>query len=190
MPKTKTILGMSFAIACAIVMTTMFVHAVVSTPDWIVVDSASKIQQGNLVKLTASTGDNIPRKPDAYVQDHAVAGIAWADLDTGKVLVATIHPVLGRDSNQNPDSWHIHTATLSPHVGGSPDFCVVSIDSTPTAGISIVGKTIGINIKNDKLPVPIGDIDGAVGFTIDGGYATECTSTLGVNITGAPAGTS
>jgi len=186
---TKTMLGITFAAICAIAMTTMSVSAVVATPDWIVVDSASKNQQGNLLTLTASTGDDIPRKPDAYVQDHAVAGIAWADLDTGKVIIATIHPVLGRDSHQNPDSWHVHTATLVPHDGGSPDFCVASIDSTPTSGISIVGNTIGINVKSDKLPVSVDDIDGAVGFTIDGGYG-DCTSTLGVNITGAPAGTS
>jgi hypothetical protein len=185
---TKTLFSLSFAAIFAIAMTTMSVSAVVATPDWIVVDSASKNQQGNLVKLTASSGGDIPRKPDAFVQDHAVSGIAWADLDTGKVIVATIHPVLGRDSHQNPDSWHVHTATLIPH-GGSPDFCVASIDSTPTAGISIVGNSISINVKSDTLPVPVADIDGAVGFTIDGGYG-DCTTTLGVNITGVPAGTS
>lgn len=79
--------------------------ATISGPPFLVVSSfTADSQNANLAKLSATTGGDIPRKPTAFVSSHAVAGIAWADLDTGKVFVATIHPTLGRDSNQNPDS--------------------------------------------------------------------------------------
>jgi len=153
--------------------------ASISGPAYLIVSDFSASSQGsNLVKLSATTGDDIPRKPTDFIAAHAVAGVAWADLDTGKILVATIHPTLGRDSNQNPDSWHVHTATLGAGTASS-DFCVASIDSTPTAGISIKGNTISVNVKQDKLPVPVGDIDGALGFVID--VDPACDSDLGVN---------
>ncbi|GEM_PF-1068164 len=185
--KRKTVLGLSLAAVFAITMTFSSASATVSTPSWMIVDDASKSQVGNIAKLSATTGSDIPRKPDSFVLDNVVTGIAWADLDTGKVVVATIHPILGRDSHQNPDSWHVHTASLAGGTSTSA-FCIASIDSTPEAGVTISGNTIQLNINTANLPVSVSDIDGAVGFTIN--PDVECGSGLGVQITGAPASAS
>jgi hypothetical protein len=175
------------AIIVGIVVTSiagMSIAAALSGPDYLVVDSFTAVSQNaNLAKLSATTGGDIPRKPTEFIIEHAVAGIAWADLDTGKVFVATIHPTLGRDSNQNPDSWHAHTATLTGGEGAA-DFCVASIDSTPTAGISIKSNTMSINVKQSDLPFDVSEIDAAVGFVID--PEGECDSGLGVSVLTSP----
>ena len=135
-------------------------------------------QNGNVAKLSVTVDGTIPRDPDAFIGSHAVVGLAWADLDTGKVFVTTIHPVLGRDSHQNPDAWHAHTATLGGGASSPNDFCVLSIDSTPTAGISIHGNTMRVNVSLDDLPVAPSAFDAAVGFTIE--PDTACGSGLAV----------
>ena len=148
-------------------------------PGYLQVSSwSAEAQNQNLAKLTVTTGGAIPRQPDTFIGSNPVAGLAWADLNTGKVLVATIHPVLGRDSHQNPDSWHAHTATLGGGATAPNDFCVRSIDSTPTAGIAISDGTMSINVRTSELPVPAGAIDAAVGFTIQPDSA--CASGLAV----------
>jgi len=134
----------------------------------------------NLANLSVSTGSSIPRQPDAYILANPVVGIAWADLDSGKVFVVTIHPVLGRDSHQDPDSWHAHTATLAGGASAPNDFCVASIDSTPTAGIQIHGNQLDVNVRSDALPVAPSAFDAAVGFTIQPDSA--CASSLAVRV--------
>ncbi|MCI0344568.1 MAG: hypothetical protein L0221_03855 [Chloroflexi bacterium] len=137
-------------------------------------------ENGNLAKLTVTVDGTIPRQPDEFIGAHAVVGLAWADLDTGNVFVATIHPVLGRDSHQNPDAWHAHTATLGGGATGPNDFCVLSINSAPTAGIAIHGNTMQVNVLLADLPVAPSAIDGAVGFTIEGD--SSCASGLAVRV--------
>lgn len=141
---------------------------------------SASAQNDNLAKLTATVGGTIPRQPDAFIGGHAVVGLAWADLDTGKVFVVTIHPVLGRDANQNPDAWHAHTATLGGGATAPNDFCVLSIDSTPTAGIVIQRNTMSVNVALRDLPVAPSAFDGAVGFTLEGDDA--CGSKLAVRV--------
>lgn len=178
---TKIILAVSLsAIIAGMILGLNNATASIPGPSYLVASGFTATTQGNnLATLSVATGDDIPRKPTDFISAHAVAGIAWADLDTGKIFVVTIHPTLGRDSNQNPDSWHAHTATLTGGTGSS-DFCVASIDSTPTAGISIQGNTINVNVKQDKLPVATSAFDGAVGFVID--PDAGCGSGLGVNV--------
>ena len=135
---------------------------------------------GNLAKLTVTVDGTIPRQADVFIRAHAVVGLAWADLDSGKVFVTTIHPVLGRDSHQNPNAWHAHTATLGGGATAPNDFCVLSIDSTPTSGIAISGSTMVVNVSLDSLPVAPSAFDAAVGFTIEGDSA--CASGLAVRI--------
>ena len=148
-------------------------------PGYLQVSSwSAEAQNGNLAKLSVTTRGPIPRQPDTFIGGNPVAGLAWADLATGKVFVATIHPVLGRDSHQNPDSWHAHTATLTGGATAPNDFCVASIDSTPTAGIAIQGSTMSINVRSRELAVPVAAIDAAVGFTIQGD--SKCASGLAV----------
>jgi hypothetical protein len=141
----------------------------------------------NLVRLSATTNGAIPKQADQFINDNVIVGIAWADLGTGTALVATIHPTLGRDSNQRPDSWHLHTVQLAGGATAPNDFCLVSVNSTPTAGIAIQGSTMTINLAASKLPDPgsgpisVGALDAAVGFTVHGGDA-GCATGLGVRV--------
>jgi len=141
----------------------------------------------NLVRLTATTNGAIPKSADQFIHDNVIVGIAWADLGTGTALVATIHPTLGRDSNQRPDSWHLHTVQLGGGATAPNDFCLVSVNSTPTAGIAIAGNTMVVNLAASKLPdagngpISVGALDAAVGFTVHGGDA-GCATGLGVRV--------
>jgi hypothetical protein len=143
---------------------------------------SAQAHNANMAKLSVTVAGGIPREPDAFIESHAVVGLAWADLNTGKVLVTTIHPVLGRDSHQNPDAWHAHTATLGGGATAPNDFCVLSIDSSPTAGIVIRGDQMQVNIGLDDLPVDPSAFDAAVGFTIE--PDTACGSGLAVRVVG------
>ena len=158
--------------------------AAVAGPAWLNVPGLSTFtatnQNDQMVKLSVTTDGPIPRRADTFINSNPVVGFAWADLDSGKVLVATIHPVLGRDSHQNPDAWHVHTATLGGGATLPNDFCVASIDSSPTAGIEIRGNTMRINVRASALPVAPSAFDAAVGFTIQGDPA--CASTLAVRL--------
>jgi len=176
--------GLALPLVAAALLMAGPVLAAGSGPAWLNVPGLSAFtaatQGNNLVKLTVSTDGTIPRQADAFVNSNPVVGFAWADLDSGKVVVATIHPVLGRDSHQDPDAWHVHTATLSGGATGPNDFCVSSIDSTPTAGIAIQGNTMSISMRASDLPVALSAFDAAVGFTIQGDSA--CGSGLGVEL--------
>ena len=141
----------------------------------------------NLVRLSATTNGAIPKRADQFINDNVIVGIAWADLGTGTALVATIHPTLGRDSHQRPDSWHLHTVQLAGGATGPNDFCLVSVNSTPTGGIAIQGSSMTINLAASKLPdagngpISVDDLDAAVGFTVHGGDA-GCVTGLGVRV--------
>lgn len=181
MMRRKIALVAALGLAGAALLSAASVLASGSGPGYLQVSSFTAVSQNeNVAKLSVTIEGAIPRQPDAFIGSNAVVGLAWADLDSGKVFVATIHPVLGRDSNQNPDSWHAHTATLGGGATAPNDFCVVSIDSTPTAGIEIHGNTMDVNVRSDKLPVSPAAFDAAVGFTIQPDSA--CASGLAVRI--------
>lgn len=150
-------------------------------PEYLKVDDwSASLRSANVAELSVTTAGSIPRRADAFIGAHAVVGLAWADLDSGRVVVATIHPVLGRDSHQNPDAWHVHTASLTGGATEPNDFCVASIDTTPTAGIAITGNTMTLNIRTNRLPVAVSAFDAAVGFTIEPDSA--CGSGLAVRV--------
>jgi hypothetical protein len=157
-------------------------------PAYLAVDAWSADNVGpNLVRLSATTNGAIPKQADGFIADNVIVGIAWADLGTGTALVATIHPMLGRDSNQRPDAWHLHTVQLAGGATAPNDFCLVAVSSTPTAGIQIQGDTMTVNLAGSKLPdagsgpISAGDIDAAVGFTVHTGDA-GCVTGLGVRV--------
>ena len=157
-------------------------------PGYLAVSDWSAAAVGpNLVRLSATTNGTIPKSADQFINDNVIVGIAWADLGTGTALVATIHPTIGRDSNQRPDSWHLHTVQLAGGATGLNDFCLVSVNSTPTAGIEIQGNTMTIVVGASKLPdagngpISVGALDAAVGFTVHGGDA-GCGTGLGVRV--------
>ncbi|HSB83652.1 MAG TPA: hypothetical protein VLD64_04110, partial [Nitrosarchaeum sp.] len=174
---TKTLLGLSFA---AIFTVSMMTYAFAS-PSWTTVTDFNKGSVGNIAVLQLTTGGNIPHRADSFVSSNAVVGFAWADLDTAKLVVATIHPVLGRDSHQNPDAWHIHTATLTSGANGHP-FCLASVDSTPEAGVSINQDSMVVRLNSADLPYALDDIDGAVGFTLNGEPACPPVPGLGIGV--------
>lgn len=180
--RSLTICGIA---ALALVLVTA-VPAAAPGPEYLDVDSwTAESQNANAARLSATTGGDIPKKPDAFIQSHLVVGIAWADLQTGKAFVTTIHPVIGRDSRQRPDSWHAHTVTLRGGATAPNDFCLVSIDSTPTAGIPIQGNVMRVNVQQWKMPVPLEAIDASAGFTVEPDAACAPTA-LGVRLVENP----
>ena len=157
-------------------------------PAYLSVQSFSAEARGqNGVELSANTNGDISRLTDAFIASQVIVGIAWADLDTGTALVATIHPVIGRDSFQRPDQWHLHTVRLTGGATAPNDFCLVEVASTPTAGIQIAGATMRINLQAADMPIAGGspisadDVDAAVGFTVHTGDA-GCATGLGVRV--------
>jgi hypothetical protein len=64
--------------------------------------------------------------------------------------------------------------------GATPpnDFCLVSIDSTPTAGIQIHGSTMNVNVRLSDLPEAPSAFNAAAGFTLEKDSA--CASGLAV----------
>lgn len=157
-------------------------------PGYLAVQSFSaETQNANRVRLSATATSDIPTQPDPFIADNVIVGIAWADLATGTALVATIHPMLGRDSHQRQDGWHLHTVQLGGGATAPNDFCLVAVLTTPNAGIQLHGSTIDVNLAASDLPMAGGgviaaaDIDAAVGFTVHGGDA-GCATGLGVRV--------
>jgi len=156
------------AVAVGVFMSGGAAGAAAPGPEYLDVESfTAQSQNPNAARLSVTTGDDIPTQPDAFINSKLVVGFAWADLQTGKAFVTTIHPVIGRDSHQNPDAWHAHTATVRGGATPPNDFCLLSIDSTPTAGIQILGETMRVNVQTSKLPIPPEAFDVAAGFTLE-----------------------
>lgn len=157
-------------------------------PAYLAVSSwSAEALNSNVVRVSATANGSIPHSADAFITDNVIVGLAWADLDTGTALVATIHPTLGRDSNQRPDAWHMHTVQLAGGATAPNDFCLVAVLSTPTAGMSIRGSTFTADVRAATLPdagagpISVDDFDAAVGFTVHPGDA-GCVTGLGVRV--------
>lgn len=185
--------GSVIARASAIALVATLAGAAVVTaseagPGYLAVDSwSAQAVSARTVRVSASTLGAIPKQADSFISSNVISGIAWADLGTGTALVATIHPALGRDSNQRPDGWHLHTVQLAGGATAPNDFCLVAVLTTPTAGIRIQGSTMTIDLAASKLPdagsgpISVDDIDAAVGFTVHGDDL-GCDTGLGVRI--------
>ena len=178
----------TFAVLAGVLAATLAVASLAAAseagPGYLAVTDWSASAQGqNGVRLSVTTDGSIPKQPDAFIGENAIVGFAWVDGNTWTALVATIHPVIGRDSNQRPDSWHLHTVTLSPAGATAPnDVCLVSVDTTPAAGVNVQGSTFSVNLDASSMPDGVGadDIDLATGFTVHGDDG--CGSGLGVRI--------
>jgi hypothetical protein len=181
--RAGTVTGRALVVALvATLVPAALVAASQAGPGYLAVGSWSAgAVSAQTVRLSATTNGAIPKQADAFISANVISGIAWADLGTGTALVATIHPALGRDSNQRPDGWHLHTVQLTDGATAPNDFCLVAVLTTPTAGIRIQGSTMTIDLAAPKLPVPAIAIDAAVGFTVHGGDA-GCDTGLGVRI--------
>ena len=155
-------------------------------PGYTVATSATADEKDGSLKLSVTAAGDIPRFPDEFINDEDVLvfGFAWADLTTGNVILATIHPTIGRDSHQNPDAWHIHPGLLGQE-GQSSTFCVTSL-GTAQGGLKIKGNTLSLNVETSQTTTTLAALEGAVGFTVVEDLV--CTSGLGVVITAAPVG--
>lgn len=175
-------LGIALASVAALFAAVIgFAVAAAPGPDYLEVASwNAAAKNGNTARLAATTKAAIPRHPDTFIRSNPVVGIGWVDLQTSKAFVVTIHPVIGRDSHQNPRAWHAHTVTLAGGATAPNDFCLAGINSSPTAGIAIQGATVTVNARGSALPVPAAAIDTAVGFTVQADAA--CSSHLGVRV--------
>jgi len=180
---TKTILMTIFAAVTLVLGLSIAPAMVYGTNGYTTVTSATADEKNGSLKLSVTTGGDIPRFPDIFINSVLVFGYAWADLDTGKVILATIHPTIGPDSNQNPNAWHIHPGLLGESLNS--DFCVLAL-GTAQGGLSIKGDTLRLNVETSQAGVTLADLDGAVGFTVV--EDVSCGSTLGVVVTAAPVG--
>jgi hypothetical protein len=153
-----------------------------AAPDYTTVESAEAAASGGALKLASDVAGDIPRFADTFIGGVAVFGYAWADLGTGRGVVAVIHPAIGRDSNQNPDAWHTHPVQLAAGAGAS-NFCIVSI-GTSQAGIAITGDRIRVNIAEHQAGLSAGDLDVAAAFIVQGEAGCSATG-LGVKVLSA-----
>lgn len=146
-------------------------------------DAASASGNAGSLKLAVDAGGTIPRFPDAFLNSVAVFGYGWVDGDTGNGVVAVIHPVIGRDSRQNPDGWHTHPVSLSG--GAAFDFCIEAI-GTSQGGISIRGDRLRLAIAARQAGLSADDLDVAAAFIVaaDAGCVT---TGLGVDVLDAEA---
>ena len=154
----------------------------VSPPAYGTLDGASARSTPGSLHLSVDAGGGIPRQPDSFIESVAVFGYAWADLDTGNGLVAVIHPVIGRDSRQNPDGWHTHPVQLTGGTAAS-NFCIVSIGSSQ-GGIAIQDDALDTNLSLHWGSLDASALDVAAAFIVQGDAG--CTATgLGVVVLGA-----
>ena len=188
MPRPFKVGAASIAVAVLLLGAVGMTMAFQPGPAYLAVQSFTADAQGpNAVKLSASTNADIPKLTDAFIAAQLIVGVAWADLDSGTAVVATIHPMLGRDSHQRPDAWHVHTVQLTGGATAPNDFCLVAVSSTPNAGIQIQGSTLSLILSRwempivDEAPLTADDIDGSVGFTVHTGD-TGCVTGLGVRV--------
>jgi len=153
-----------------------------AVPSYATLDDAAVASAGGALKLEADAAGEIPRHADTYIGGVAVFGYAWADLGTGRAVVAVIHPAIGRDSNQNPDAWHTHPVQLAAGAGAS-NFCIVSL-GTSQAGIAIVGDQIRVSVARNQAGLSADDLDVAAAFIVQ--PEAGCTATgLGVKVLSA-----
>ena len=182
---TKTIFAV--AVIAAILITSLigaqFVTASLPGPLFLKATGGSAVDQNaNLAKLSVTTAANIPKhsQDDPFIPANPVVGFAWADTTAGKAFITTIHPAIGRDSKQNPDAWHAHTVTLAGGQTAPNDFCIVSIDTSPTAGIQIQKNTMNVSVQQSDLPTTTSAVNAITGFTVQADGA--CGSGLAVLI--------
>lgn len=161
--------------------------AITAAPDYTGLDDAAAEDRGGAVSLMVNASGSIPRFPDEFLSSVAVFGYAWADLGAGRGIVAVIHPVIGRDSRQNPDGWHTHPVQLTGGTkpSGTSDFCIVSI-GTSQGGIAIQDDVLRVQMADHWAGVSASALDVAAAFKVQGDTGCAVTG-LGVVVLDAQA---
>lgn len=126
-----------------------------AAPGYTNVTDQSAEQTNGKIKLTVTTGDDIPRLPDDFINSVNGFGYAWINSD-GKGIVAAIHPEF-KDSAQNPNAWHIHTVEVSGK-------CVDVGKSQ--GGVKIKGNTMTLQVPTEFAGDNLGNLESTVAFKI------------------------
>jgi hypothetical protein len=165
---TAQVIGLALSLILAIGLVGI-PKALASTtpPDYTNVEDTSVEENNGKIKLTVTTGGDIPKKPDDFINSVLGFGFAWLDGNEG--IVAVIHPDFD-DSNQNPNAWHTHTVTVDG------DKCGTGEDAQ--GGVIIKGNTLTLQFPKQFAGniEPTGD---AVSFKLvedescDSGAAVE-----------------
>jgi hypothetical protein len=151
---------------------------IAQAPSYTTLDAAAASETGGSLHLAVNAGGDVPRFPDAFINSVPVFGYAWVDLATGVGVVATIHPLIGRDSNQNPRAWHAHQVQLS--AGAAFDFCIASL-GTAQGGLTIQADELGLNLALHQAGVSAGALDVAAAFVVQPDAGCAATG-LGVDV--------
>ncbi len=146
--------------------------------EWKDLTSATKRIAGNSLHLTSTSIGPIPRGEaifDETVVKKVSVGHGWLDLDDddgdGKIsgIITGVHPLLGRDSNQNPDSLHTHVieARVAPNPNLTAEYCLVFLElGDIQSGIPVTGNTIRVHTSLDQTGIDPYSLDTAVSYTI------------------------
>lgn len=157
--------------------------ALLAPPLYAALDGASSGAAGGALQLGVNASGAIPRHADDFLRSVAVFGYAWVDLDTGRGIVAVIHPVIGRDSRQNPAGWHTHPVELiggTTTSGGTSDFCLASIGRSQ-AGLAIHDDGLTVTMADRWARLAPGALDVAAAFVVQRDAGCSATG-LGVDV--------
>ena len=147
-------------------------------PDYLDVASWKAAAKSNgTARLSATTKAAIPTASRRRSFARTLSsGIAWVDSQTSKVFVVTIHPVLGRDSHQNPRGWHAHTAQLAGGAIAPNDLCLAgSRRRQLRASPSRVRPSRSTSAWLVATGARVAAFDTAVGFTVQADAACPRT---------------
>ena len=172
----RALLGVVIAIVFA--LSTITVSLAFADGEWKDLTSATKRVAGNSLHLTSTAIGPIPRGEaifDETVVKKVSVGHGWLDLDDddgdGKIsgIITGVHPILGRDSKQNPDSLHTHVieARPAPNPNLTAEYCLVFLElGDIQSGIRVTQNTIRVTTSLDKTGIDPNSLDTAVAYVI------------------------
>jgi len=170
----RRILMVNTLIAAVALLSSTTIAPALAQPSYTQLIKATAATTPGSVMLSVTTGGNIPRFPDSFIQSVLVFGYAW--VNNGQGLVAAIHPSF-RDSSQNPSAWHTHTVVLSGGTSAS-NFCIQQL-GTSQGGLTIINNVLRVNTGTAQAGSAIPNVGASFIVQHDPG----CTATgLGVKL--------
>lgn len=177
----RRILMVSTLIAAVALLSSTTIAPALAQPSYTQLIKATAATTPGSVMLSVTTGGNIPRFPDSFIQSVLVFGYAWVNTNNLQGLVAVIHPGF-RDSFQNPSAWHTHTVVLSGGTSTS-NFCLLQQPGTSQGGLTIINNVLRVNTGTAQAGSTIPNVGASFIVQHDPG----CTTTgLGVKVLSGP----
>jgi hypothetical protein len=172
----RRILMVNAIIAALALLSAATITPALAQPSYTQLLKATAATTPGSVMLSVTTGGNIPRFPDSFIQSVLVFGYAWVNTNNGQGLVAVIHPNF-KDSFQNPSAWHTHTVVLSSGTSTS-NFCIQQL-GTSEGGLTIINNVLGVNTGTAQAGTFVPNVGASFVVQHDPG----CTATgLGVKV--------